>query len=167
MASKGESHPRKLRLKPLSPDALPPHPLLKPLQSLNHKLDLRNFIREVLSEAADFSDSVIPSNFHRQGSPKTSAPSSAKVQLLSSDLIKGESWFARQSVHENAPLEGTASYDEFEDFLFFDHSKYEMEYTPDVYDAHKVLDWKEDIERVEEGEGFGEPFQNVFMESKL
>ena len=157
---------RKLRLQPLSPNDLPPHPDLKDLQPLNHKVDLRHFIQEVLNEATDFGDSVIPSTFQNKGSPKSSPPSAAKVQLLSSDLIKSESWFARQSLHENAPLDGTASYDEFEDFIFHDHSKHEKEYTPAVYDAHKVLDWSEDISTMEEGGGFGETFQNVFMESE-
>lgn len=154
---------RKLRLRPLKPTDLPKHPYLEKLQSGQSKpVDLKDFVREVLNEAVDFSDSVIESTFHRRGSPKKSPPCAAKVQLFDCDLISGEAWFARQSIHENAPLQGTASFEEFEKGLFDDHSKNEHDYTPSTFDAYKVMDWSEQAEAVEGG--FGE-FEEVNMES--
>lgn len=155
---------RKLRMRPLTPKELPPHPLLEKLQAgQSQPVDLRHFVNEVLEEAIEFSDSVIPSTFQKKGSPKSSPPSTAKVQLLSSELIQGETWFARQSIHENAPLEGTADFEEFENGLYDNHSVNEAEYTPNVYDSHKVLDYSESINAVE-GD-FGEVFEEVSMES--
>lgn len=155
---------RKLRLRPLKPQDLPVHPSLASLQShRSQDVDLRTFVREVLDEAVNFSDSVVPSNFQKKGSSRSSPPSAAKVKLLSSDLMKGESWFARQSVHENAPLEGTASFDEFEAGLFDNHSQNEMAYTPTIYDAHHVLDWSEQIKQIQDD--FGVEYEEVVMES--
>ena len=155
---------RRLRLKSLDPTELPSHPALQSLQSSTRSStpDLSSFIRDVLSEGLHFADSVLPTSFKDRGSPKASPPSAAKVQISAAD-IRGDTWFARQSVHENAPLDGTASYDEFEEGLFHYHSDHEMEYTPTVYDAHKVLDWSEQIAGIEEG--FGEQFEEVEMES--
>lgn len=167
MASEGETNDfksratRKLRLQPLPISTLPPHPLCQKLQS-SSSVDLKAFVHEVLSEAVEFSDTVVESTFRKRGSPKKSPPSTAKVQIFDCDLISGEAWFARQSIHENAPLAGTASFDEFEKGLFDDHSKNEHDYTPSTFDAFKVLDWSEQISAVEE---FGE-FEEVAMESE-
>ena len=147
----------------LTPDQLPAHPTLSTAQS-QQKVELKKFARQVLEEAIEFSDAVIPSTFQKKGSPRPSPPSTAQVQMLSSDLIKGESWCARQSVHENAPLDGTASYAELEEILFHDHSEHEMGYTPGIYEAHKLLDWTEQLSAI--SEGLGEPFEEVSMESK-
>lgn len=161
-----DSATRKLRLKPLQPKDLPAHPSLSSLQSGRGKdVDLRVFVREVLDEAVYFSDSVMPSNFQKRGSSKSSLPSSAKVKVLANELFKGENWFARQSVHENAPLEGTASFDEFEAGQFDNHSQNELAYTPGVYDAHKVLDWSEQIKEIQDD--FGVEYEEVVMESAL
>ena len=157
---------RKLRLQPLKPEELPTHPELASLQDKRSSdVDLRTFVREVLDEAVNFSDSVIPSNFQKKGSSKSSPPSSAKVSVLSSDLIRGETWFARQSVHENAPLDGSASFDEFEAGLFDNHSENEMAYTPTVYDARRVLDWGEQIRPIQND--FGAEYEEVVMEGTL
>ncbi|KAL9092456.1 MAG: hypothetical protein Q9159_000803 [Coniocarpon cinnabarinum] len=152
---------RKLRLRPLKVSDLPSHPSLASLQS-NSNVGLRDFVREVLTEAVDFSDNVIPSTFQKKGSERKSPPSTAKVQVLSSELLRGEAWFARQSVHENAPLDGTASWDEFEAGLFDDHAENEATYTPSIYDTHKVLDWAEQINEIE-GD-FGVEYEEVAME---
>lgn len=156
--------PRRLRLRPLNVSDLPPHPGLAEAQRQRSKpVDLKAFVHEVLTEGVEFSDSVIPSSFHKRGSPKASPPSTAKVQLLTSDLIKGESWFARQSVHSNEPVNGSASWEEFEQGLYDSHSIREMEYTPTVFEAHKVVDWAGEIEAI--GEEFGGEFEEVVMES--
>ena len=156
---------RRLRLKPLKPQDLPQHPSLAALQSgRSNNVDLRNFVQEVLTEAVEFADRVVPSNFQKKGGSKPSPPSNAKVKVLSSSLMQDEHWFARQSIHENAPIDGTASFDEFEAGIFDNHSVNEASYTPSVYDAHKVLDWSEQITELQ-GD-FGVEFEEVVVESK-
>jgi len=137
---------RKLRLASLPPSALPGHPLLEGSGSL---ASLSEFVCEVLDEALAFSESAIPTTFQPKGSLKNSSPSTAKVQLLSSDVLKGEAWFARRSEHKDVPSEGTASYQEFENGLYYNHSVHEMDYTPDVFDACKVLDYQDQISQDE------------------
>ena len=53
--------------------------------------------------------------------------------------------FARKSTHTNKSELGTASWDEFDAGLRVRHSEHEAEYTPDVYDCFKVLDWDQEI----------------------
>lgn len=154
---------RRLRLKALDLSQLPHHPGLAPTQSERATTnDLQTFVHDILTEGVEFSDSVIPSSFHKRGSPKASGISTAKVQLLECTLVKGETWFGRQSLHENAAVEGSASWDEFEQGLFDNRSVHEMEYTPTVFEAHKVVDWSEQIEAV--GEEFGGEFEDVALE---
>ena len=52
--------------------------------------------------------------------------------------------FARKSTHFNKPELGTASWDEFDAGLRVQHSENEADYTPDVYDCFKVLDWDQE-----------------------
>lgn len=52
-------------------------------------------------------------------------------------------------IHQNAAKDGTASWEEFDSGLRADHSQHEMEYTPDVYDAHRILDWSAELEGVQ------------------
>jgi len=49
------------------------------------------------------------------------------------------------------------------DGLLREHSTHEMEYTPDVYDARKVLDWREEV-AVLEREGWERGWKEVAME---
>lgn len=168
------SSARLLRLKPLPLSSLPPHPLIIPsaLTSLQNtpagtrasngagQPDLRAFTAELLREAVNFADKVVPETFTTKGKPKPSSPSTAPVQMLSSDVMSGEYWIARKSVHENAASKGTASFDEFLVGLYNDHSQHEQEYTPDCYDARRVLKWFE-------GEDFAQSvqeFEDVHVE---
>ena len=122
------------------------------------------FIQELLDQATVFVDDILPTTFHESGS-KSSSPSSAKVKLLkreitSHDLSRipwktskipravskdvqssAETWVARRSRHANQIEEGTASFSEFDHGLRVEHSEHEREYTPDVFDSFKVLDW--------------------------
>jgi len=99
----------------------------------------------------------LPRNFKVKSSSKSSPPAAASVELLTreisaADLPKGnpdEAWFARTSLHENVAKEGTARWEEFDQGLRADHSQHEMEYTPDVQDAHMVLNWDGELESVE------------------
>lgn len=94
------------------------------------------------------------SHFTVKAENKSAAPSTAGVKLLEKTIPaielptlhtvgdhSEETWFARTSIHENKAAAGTASWREFEYGLMDDHSAHEMDYTPDVYDAHKVLSW--------------------------
>ncbi|KAF2142106.1 uncharacterized protein K452DRAFT_287314 [Aplosporella prunicola CBS 121167] len=135
-----------VRLRTLTPADIPPHPAIKPVSE--HEVELYSFLKSVLDEAVAFTDSIVPATF-REGAAKASAPSSAKVKLLSRDIKaselptsgRNESWFARRSIHKNERTGGTADIAEFDEGLRDQHSKHEMEYTPDVFDAHKVADW--------------------------
>ena len=138
-----------IRMRALKPADLPSHSDLQTQQSSGALPELSSFITDVLNEAETFVTTYIPRNFKVKSSSKQSPPSSASVELLSHELnaadLPGsgaaEVWFARTSVHENAAKTGTASWDEFDGGLRADHSKHESEYTPDVIDAHQVLDW--------------------------
>jgi len=72
----------------------------------------------------------------------------------------GEAWFARRSTHTNKRERGTADWREFNERLRRNHSQHEMEYTPGVFDAHKVLDWDAEIQGLG---GQVEGFQDVSM----
>lgn len=90
-------------------------------------------------------------------------PAKTKVQLLRRDIsaqaistvdwlgsnsprhppakIPSEAWFARRSRHANQQTENTASFSELDHALRVDHCQHEGEYTPDVFDTYKVLEW--------------------------
>jgi hypothetical protein len=145
-----QSHGQLVRLRPLNPSQLPAHPDLAALQVAASALpDLDTFITNVLTEASTFMTDYLPQNFAIKDRSKTSPPAKATVQLLSHEIpahllgpnAHDEAWFARTSLHENKKELGTASWDEFEAGLLDDHSLHESQYTPDVFDAYKVLSW--------------------------
>ena len=126
--------------------------------------ELKAFIKEILDQAKEFIDDTLSSTF-REESPKTSPPAIAQVRLLSRTITStqldkipwlkskiprqppvnspksGEAWFARSSRHANQSQEGTADFSEFDYGLRIDHSEHEREYTPDIFDSYKVLEW--------------------------
>ncbi|KAI4198545.1 MAG: hypothetical protein LQ346_002748 [Caloplaca aetnensis] len=136
---------------------------------------LRPFVREVLDQAVTFMDEIFPFSF-TAFAEKASPPSTAKVQLLKRDrnpprLTKipwglskiprdtphnldsmGEGWFARKSRHANRQEKGTASFSEFDYGLRVDHCEHEGQYTPEIFDTYKVLDWRLQQERHGEDE---------------
>ncbi|PNS13899.1 hypothetical protein CAC42_1390 [Sphaceloma murrayae] len=145
----------RVRLRRLSPSELPQHPELAAYQTY-HRADPKSFAREVLNEAESFATDYWSKKFKVKSSKKSSPPSTAPVELLIHDVhvddmpeeVRGgaisgiaETWFARSSIHENKAKKGTAEWAEFERYLLDDHSEHEKDYTPAVYDAHKVLDW--------------------------
>lgn len=125
---------------------------------------LTAFIKEVLDQAKEFIDDTLSSTF-REERLKSSPPATGQVRLLSLDITSaqldkipwlksriprqppvdslksGEAWFARRSRHANQSQEGTADFSEFDYGLRIDHSEHEREYTPDVFDSFKVLEW--------------------------
>lgn len=146
-----------VRLRSLRPTDLPRHPDLAELQGGGSIIDPSTFAEEVLTEAKVFVTGYWPKHFKVKSSSKSSPPSTAQVELLTKEISADdlpddvtlattttESWFARSSIHENKRAAGTAEWSEFEGYLLDDHSKYEAEYTPDVYHAHKVLEWPTD-----------------------
>ncbi|GME32589.1 hypothetical protein GTA08_BOTSDO03026 [Neofusicoccum parvum] len=141
---------RLVRLRVVSSKDLPPHPSLKPT-SPDH-VDLFDFLKTALDEAVSFADEHVPQTF-KKGAVKDSPPAAAKVQMFTRDIKPSEqpymdsktteAWVARESVHQDASEQGTASFAEFDAGLRLDHSQHEMEYTPTVFDAHEVADWGE------------------------
>jgi hypothetical protein len=123
------------------------------------------FITELLSQGVLFADSIVPQTF-KSGKQKSAPPAKARVQLLKRDisaselrqiswaegavtrkapaLNSSEVWFARRSRHQDKTEDGTATFEEFATGLRDDHSEHEREYTPNVYDSFKVLDWDEE-----------------------
>lgn len=133
-----------VRMTALQPSQLPLHPDLANLQQSGDRPRLSSFIEQILDEAETFMTSYLPANFTEKSASKTSAPAKAPVKLLAHELRAAgiaETWFARESLHENARAAGPADWDEFEFGLLDDHSQHEWDYTPDVFDAYRVLEW--------------------------
>ena len=146
-----------VRMRPLSPGQLPAHPDLASHQTSGSSPDLSTFLTEVFQEAETFMTTYMSANFTVKAENKPASPSKASVKLLEKTITSSElptssspngaaeeTWFARTSIHENASTNGTASWSEFEYGLMDDHSAHEMDYTPEVYDAHRVLSWDQE-----------------------
>ncbi len=155
----------------------------------NERPNLISFMEEILDQATIFVDDTLPATFMDRGLKK-SAPATAKVQLLSrmvrpaeiravpwinSSIQRNwsangkkpdEAWFARRSCHANHSSEGTADLDEFDYGLRHNHSKHEQDYTPDVFDSYRVLDWSEQIKvALNHGSGI-DSYRDLNMSSK-
>ncbi|THY52411.1 hypothetical protein D6C99_04164 [Aureobasidium pullulans] len=150
MSTGGQSYGKLVRLRALNPSQLPAHPDLESIQLAASALPpLETFITDVLNEASTFMTDYLPQNFAIKERSKTSPPAKATIQLLAHEIsaqhlgpnAQDEAWFARTSLHENKKEPGTANWNEFEAGLLDDHSLHESQYTPDVFDAHKVLSW--------------------------
>ena len=136
------------------------------------------FLTALLTEATNFIDSTLPKSFHPK-SKKNNPPATASIEVLqrmisAEEISKipwtesniprkssrarhgyGEAWFARRSIHQNKRAVGTADWREFDEGLRKQHSEHEREYTPDVFDSYRVLDWDGAIAGMEGGpEGF-------------
>ncbi len=140
--------------------------------SSNFKPDERpnliSFMEEVLDQATMFIDDTLTNTFIERGL-RSSPPSRAQVKLLSRGIGDAElqsipwinssiprnwsangkkpteAWFARRSRHVNYKDEGTADLDDFDYGLRHDHSRHEQDYTPDVFDSYRVIDWDDQI----------------------
>lgn len=159
-----------VRLRALPASQLPAHPDLSSHQSATTSPVL-NFAADALREAHDFTTSYLPANFSTKSNDKHSSPASASIALLAHDIKASdlpreigdavveangaggatEHWFARVSEHENKEEDGTASWEEFDFALRVDHSQHERAYTPDVLDAHVVLDYSAQLQTSEGG----------------
>lgn len=76
-----------------------------------------------------------------------------------SKALRGETWTARVSEHENDARDGIATFEELVEACKREHAKHEQEYTPNLYDSHKVLEWD-----IDEAADVG-PFHAVEMGS--
>lgn len=97
-------------------------------------------------------------------SSKPSPPSAAHVEVLKREIpAKGETWFARRSVHQNKKAEGTADWNEMVFALRDDHSSHERDFTPTLWDARKICDWDSDLdEKKDQIAGFDTMTMSVF-----
>ncbi|KAF2719432.1 hypothetical protein K431DRAFT_286724 [Polychaeton citri CBS 116435] len=144
-----------VRMRALKPSELPAHPALASYQAQATLPDLQQFVASALDEGLTFIREYLPKKFKIKHKDRGSHPSSAPIEVRERNVKpkelpaevrpakddQVETWFARKSIHQNAAKGGTASWDEFDHGLREDHSQHEMEYTPDVKDSHKVLDW--------------------------
>lgn len=143
-----------VRLLPHAVNTLPKHPALAPtISAQNHGEApqdpdrLLKFAQTLLAEAVAFTDDYLPRKF-KPKSTKSSPPATAKVELLEHVRCprgNEETWFARRSTHLNQAEPGTATFAEMDAALRHEHSLHEMQYTPDVFDAHEVLSWDSEL----------------------
>ena len=148
---------------------------------------LPSFLTAVLSEAKTFVDSTLPATFE-DCSEKSSAPANSKVRILKRNITPtelsgvpwssskitrrvdeklkaggdGEAWFARISLHPNRKEEGTADFEELDEAVRVEHNEHEREYTSNIFDSYRVLDW--DRETAELGQL--QTFEDIQMRGK-
>ena len=142
---------------------------------------LPDFLATILIEAVDFIDNTVPKTFSHM-STKSSPPASAEVEVLKrsisptevlhaltkpskvtrdrsipSAMTTGEAWFARRTRHANhSNDDSSANYPEFDHGLRVNHCERERDYTPDLFDSYRVLDWDEQTKGLQLGNGFEE-----------
>jgi hypothetical protein len=143
---------RYLSLQRLHLDELPHHPDLFPATSPSSP-ELPAFLRAVFSEACaeDFESGFSPLGKWSpdQGCVRARARAGGEadvpVVVEQRKKTKGkETWFARRSTHD----ESDVGYAELDRVLTTDHSWYEYQYTPDLYDGNMLLEW--DLRDLEE-----------------
>ncbi|KAL8781148.1 MAG: hypothetical protein Q9213_006148 [Squamulea squamosa] len=149
----------------------------------NGRSSIGSFIKVILDSAVVFIDKTMPSTF-KASSEKPFMPAKSRVQLLRRDIsaqaistvdwlgsriprhppakLTSEAWFARRSRHANQQAENTANFSEFDYGLRVDHCQHEGEYTPDVFDTHKVLEWTVPQASIEQEANFAD-YKDVSM----
>jgi hypothetical protein len=164
-----------LHMHPLPPSSLPAHPTLAPYQT--NPPPASSFIKRALDEGLALATDDLANHFTSVSKTKTSPPATANVELLTRSIpasslpahvkgsgdssAKGEAWFARRSIHEDKASAGSASWEEFQQGLSGkEHSVHESDYTPEVYDAVKVIEWADEEVKVD-------GYENVGLQSKL
>ncbi|KAM0118431.1 hypothetical protein ACP6JC_004915 [Aspergillus fumigatus] len=137
-----------IRLSPHPFSSLPAHPSLSTSPS-SSRPPLHSFLETALSEAHSLLTDTIPNTFKVDPKPRSSPPTTAKVQLLKGTIrhrkgsVRGEEefWACRKSVHQDTAVDGSASWEEFRRGLRENHSENEMAYTPSVTSVERLLEW--------------------------
>lgn len=144
-----------LRLDPLPFSSLPSNSTLSQGQEHTSRRTLEKFLTSVLSEAHTLISDTIPRTFKADPKLRSSSPSTAKVQLLTSSISSNRSntttsagdagkqdyWVCRKSVHTDQAQKGSASWAEFQEGLRTNHSENEMDYTPTVASVEHLVQW--------------------------
>ncbi|EAW11806.1 SRPBCC family protein [Aspergillus clavatus NRRL 1] len=140
-----------IRLTPHPFSSLPAHPSLDSSSSSSpSRPSIQEFLRTILSEAQTLLADTIPETFEVDRKLRPSPPATANVQLWRRTLRpapgaassrKDEFWACRKSIHEDAVVEGSASFDEFRAGLRDNHAENERAYTPSVAALNRLLDW--------------------------
>lgn len=141
-----------LRRRPLGLNDLPNQALLATTQG--SAVELTDFVKAALTQGLALADQI-QTSFAKKGSKN-----SVDNYLKQSD---GEKWFARSSEHQDSKAKGTADFEEFDFGLRVDHSIHEKDYTPDVYDANKILDWDSEIQTGGVSASVGGGFSEIKM----
>ncbi|KAF7118069.1 hypothetical protein CNMCM5793_007455 [Aspergillus hiratsukae] len=128
-----------IRLSPHPFSSLPAHPSLTSSPSPSRP-SLHSFLATALSEAHTLLTDTIPNTFKVESKQRSSPPATAKVQLLKR-TIGSEFWACRKSVHQDAAVDGSASWEEFRRGLRENHSENKMAYTPTVTSVERLLEW--------------------------
>lgn len=151
-----------IRMRPLAPRQLPAHKAFTSPDE-ESRPEIHAIASAALEEANAFMTTYLPHKFTVKSDGKWAPPSNAPVKLLARDItaselpkdtvakapqgVTSESWFARESLHENKSQNETASWEEFDNGLRVDHSQHEKDYTPTVEDAYEVMNWDEELEK--------------------
>lgn len=164
-----------IRAAPLQFEDLPPHPSFpapSTKQSQNPRPDLLTFALTALDQGRSL---LLPTTFNlafKHHSNKSSPPSNNEVEILSAEVptstlsksipwssttvprpkpskLHDEFWYARRSYHHNLSVKrnapGTASFNEFIYGLRDKKSEREAQFTSDLYDAHYICDWNDEL----------------------
>lgn len=164
-----------IRLAPLQFENLPPHSSFGGSndQRAQSRPDLLTFTLTTLDQGRAL---VLPKDFNlvfKSHSWKPSPPSNNEVEILSAEVPSStiqnsipwasataprpkphkshdEYWYARRSYHHNLSVKrnapGTASFNEFIFGLRDQKSEREKQFTTDLYDAHHICDWTEELQ---------------------
>lgn len=91
----------------------------------------------------------------RPSHASTNGTTTAKIKRAKPKELQAEHWFARKSIHSNIGSKsedkpGHASWEEFIYGLRDNHSQHEEDFTPNLFDARKIVDWDGQVRKLEE-----------------
>lgn len=92
----------------------------------------------------------------RSRSGSVASTSKPKIRRTKPNDIQDEHWFTRRSIHNAISHKlqpGTASWEQFIFGLLHEHSKHEQDFTPNLFDAHPVVNWDGQVRKLAEEGG--------------